>query len=104
VADDARTSAAGFNQLPFHPSRVWVVTFKRPCWQTLNIYEVNRRSQLTADLSVALNLWLIKADYIWPETRQHPVVQTPPSDLLMNIQHLLTGTLKSISASLRTLD
>jgi hypothetical protein len=46
---------------------------------------------------VVLNQWLIKADHIWPETRQHPVVQTPPGDLFMNIQHLLTGTLKSIS-------
>jgi hypothetical protein len=47
-----------------------VVTFKRPCWQTLNISEVNRRSKLTADLMqrMALNLWLSKADYIWPET------------------------------------
>jgi hypothetical protein len=27
-----------------------VVTCKRPYWQTLNIYKVNGRSQLTADL------------------------------------------------------
>jgi hypothetical protein len=27
-----------------------VVTFKRSCQQTLNIYEVNRRNQLAADM------------------------------------------------------
>jgi hypothetical protein len=52
-------------------------------------------------MSVAQNLWLHEAANIWPETWQYPVVQTPPRDHLMNIQHLLTGTLKSISAARR---
>jgi hypothetical protein len=51
--------------------------------------------QLTADLNGAKP----KADYIRLETRQHPIEQTLPTDLLMNIHHLPARTLKGISVS-----
>jgi hypothetical protein len=58
-----------------------VDTFKCPCWQMLNML-------VTADLN--------SNNYIQPETRQHPVVQTLSNDLLTKIQHLPTETFTGI--------